>query len=404
MMKKYIIFCMMIVLLASFANAEDMAIKFDGNPIGTPLDLQTGGMMVVVTDVAGGVYVKEVRATSEAAIIENHIERYIGLVGEKRKNESKTTTKDIRLPTDLPNGDFDVNVMIVYDDAQDVERILTYDMEVSVEGGSGLLGWIAKNVPKDVYYAVKNHFDPIIIPRENPEMTPADLINAGLDEIGLTNADIRTGKYGMELIKDVAPVEMTTTVEEAIHAVGKDKLSVERMEGDYDITIIKSAKVYKITNTATDESVIRAKVLLTVTSPGGVYDVETMEVIPKSMSDNVGNMGFAEVPVIIEADPIVKWNFDYVPEDQAKDYAYVSEKDIDAVDSTTHSTGFKIGAFAKFIVFLIKGGWILFLAAIIAVIVYLTKFKGGKEGQAKKKAAKKEKKVAKKTKKVKKKK
>ncbi len=394
-MKKYLIFCIMFLLLVSTASAEDISITFDDNPIGTPLTIQAGGKLTIKYDVVPGLYVKEVRATSDAPAMENYIERYIGMVGDK---EVKSSTKEITLPKTLPDGTFMMDVMIVYDNAQGVEKIQKHSMQITVEGGSGLLGWLAKNTGKDVFFAVKNVFEPVIIERENPEMTPGDLIGSGLEEIGLTTADINAGKYTMELVKDIPPVEMKTSATNSLQAVSNTKASgaYNRIEGDYEITITKSAKVYKITNTANGESVLRAKVLLSVTSPGGVYDVETMEVIPKSISDNTGNMGFVELPVILEADPIVKWNFDYVPEEQAKDYTYVTEKGMDNVDTTTISKGFEVGAFAKFVVFLIKGGWILMLLLIIAAIVGLVvwKKKGGKGGKKESKP-KKEKKAKK---------
>lgn len=402
-MKKYSVFFITLFLFAisiNSASAEDISIMFDDRRIGEHLTLHAGGMITVVTETGPGVYVKEVRAESDAPAIENYIEKYVGLAGKDRHDEIESTTREIRLPESLPSGDFNIKIMIVYDDANNVEKIVSYDMKLTVKGGSGLLGWAARNMPKDVFYAVKDIFDPVRIPRENPEMTEADLINAGLDEIDLTKSDIRAGRYKMELVKNLPPVEMKMTHEEAIQAAGKNANAVMRMEGDKEITVVKSAKIYRITSDAGGKSTIRAKVMLTVSSRRGIYDIETMEVIPKSMSESAYGMGFAEKPVIIEADPIVKWNFDYVPEDQAKDYAYITDKDIDSVDSKTLSKGFEVGAFAKFLVFMIKGGWILLLAAIILCIVCTVRYikKGKTKGKPGKNLSKKHKNKTSKTK------
>ena len=106
----------------------------------------------------------------------------------------------------------------------------------------------------------------------------------------------------------------------------------------------------KAPNTAERTSTVRAK-------------------IPKSVAVSASELEFFENPVVLEDDPIVKWQLQSLPKDQTKDYGYTVDKEVEEIPPLTVAAGDEPGAVAKFVRFLIHGGWILVVILIVGLIV-----------------------------------
>jgi len=387
------------ILLAGNAYAG-IDIDINGQkllPQTPPIELGVGQHVITII-MSGGVYVTDVRASSDAQMIEDMMERYVGIVGEKQEGADKKITKKVTLPEGTPAGDFDVELEVVYNDASGVEQSDKYLIPLKVPPTnfkSKMLGFMAKTLPKDVFFEMMNKFSPKKIPKIPHELTEQDLLQLDLSEIELVRDDILRGGYTLEEIYSLEDV-----VQEMDSAQQNDALRSQRSRNavnayqrisddqkEFQPEVKKSVKVYKITNTRNQQSAIRAKIVISLSSGPGMYDLETMEIIPKELAEDASQAHFLENAIVIEADPIVKWNFDYVPDDQEKDYAYVVDKEIESVETTTISRGNKVGWLAKLLSFLIGWGGILVVILIVGAIIY--KKKKGKKGKDKKEKKKK---------------
>ena len=54
---------------------------------------------------------------------------------------------------------------------------------------------------------------------------------------------------------------------------------------------------------------------------------------PHEIAQHVNDVIFSDDPEVLQEDPVVKWAFTHVPQDQAKDYTFTVDKDIENFDT-----------------------------------------------------------------------
>lgn len=140
-------------------------------------------------------------------------------------------------------------------------------------------------------------------------------------------------KYAVDyLVKTEEAQQELGSIQQAVSSGGAT--TVQAAGG----SVKKTIEVIEATNKVTSEKVTVSVVKLTVTAPSNkdLKNVEVVEVIPKLAASNVDQVTFkGEQPVVLEADPVVKWFFAQVSKGQNKDLSYAISKDIRNIGTST---------------------------------------------------------------------
>ncbi len=135
------------------------------------------------------------------------------------------------------------------------------------------------------------------------------------------------------------------STEEAKQAVAGIQQAISSGGGGATVAVKKTIEVVKATNKVTGESVTVSVVKLSVTAPAdkALKNVEVVEVIPKAVASNINQVTFkGEKPVVLQADPVVKWAFAEVLSGQTKDLSYAVSKDIGSLSTNTIAISKKV--------------------------------------------------------------
>ncbi len=76
-----------------------------------------------------------------------------------------------------------------------------------------------------------------------------------------------------------------------------------------------------------------------------------IEDIPKTVAQHISSLSFSEQPEVLEADPVVKWNFNNVPKGSEVDVSYAVDGEVSA-DSEAIVGGEDPGFFGKLSIWL----------------------------------------------------
>ncbi|MBI2145671.1 hypothetical protein HYU18_05130 [Candidatus Woesearchaeota archaeon] len=139
--------------------------------------------------------------------------------------------------------------------------------------------------------------------------------------------------YAVDYLAKTEPAQKElNSIQEAVSSGGAT--TVQAAGG----SVTKTIEVVKATNKVTKEEAVVSVVKLSVVAPADkpLKNVEVVEVIPKLAASNVNQVSFkGEQPIVLEADPVVKWFFSEVGKGQKKDLSYAINKDIRNVGTST---------------------------------------------------------------------
>jgi len=138
---------------------------------------------------------------------------------------------------------------------------------------------------------------------------------------GLGTLGLGVTTIGEVTVKKVSTTEKVVTVSvESIKAALDSATSSEATESLRDLkayvqsnemselTVTQSVDVYKVTNDATGESAYRTKITLTYTAEKTMKEVDVIVVVPKTEAASVNELFFPdEKPLVLQADPVLKW-------------------------------------------------------------------------------------------------
>jgi len=163
-------------------------------------------------------------------------------------------------------------------------------------------------------------------------------------DLGMTG-ELSSDDVDVVAVGDEATATATVTVsvvdsaDEAATTPEADAAVEEIREGvqaGRQIGVSVSLNVYKVTSKETGQSVYVSKIKLSFTAANEMKDVVLVEVIPKSVAADIDDVVFlGESPIILQSDPIVKWEFPSVAKGQTKDLSYSVKQQLTSIESTT---------------------------------------------------------------------
>lgn len=164
---------------------------------------------------------------------------------------------------------------------------------------------------------------------------PADL---GITEV--TAEKIEATKVGIAETTATVTAEKIDTVLQT--ATGEAKTVLQEIKSSISSGSSASAsvqaklEVYQVKSTETGKQVYVSKISLSFTADKDAKKVEIVEVIPKSVAASINEIIFTgEKPKILQADPIVQWEFADVKQGDKKDLTYLVSKKLDTLNTTT---------------------------------------------------------------------
>lgn len=169
---------------------------------------------------------------------------------------------------------------------------------------------------------------------------PADL---GVAEIKPENvevtktgvAEIVTTSQAPILEKAVENVLPTATEEPAKQVLNEIKQAVSS-GSSAPVSVSTTVEVFEVKEKTTGQVAYASKITLTLKPEKDLHDVKIVEVIPKSVAASILDVIFlGEKPKILQADPIVQWEFPEVKKDETKDLSYRVAKKIETVETNT---------------------------------------------------------------------
>jgi len=188
-----------------------------------------------------------------------------------------------------------------------------------------------------------NQMDPIEFEKIDRALTKDDMDDIDMSDIGLSDEDVSLGNYEMKEVMTKSSVSKTTDMmKTATTQEAKDAIS-DMQSKDLPGKIEKFLSVYEVSKKGSEEVTYISKVVVSINIDQNMKNFEVIEQIPKSVAKSVSELVFSEKVIVLEDDPIVKWDLKYAPEGQTKEYSYTVNKKIESIDSNTVAGGDKMG-------------------------------------------------------------
>lgn len=168
-------------------------------------------------------------------------------------------------------------------------------------------------------------------------VTPEEL---GITEITASNVEVtQTGAAELTVTATPTIIDSITqaiALEQGVKQVLeeiKNEISAQQAQA---VSIQIKLEVFEVKSPETGKSTFVSKVSLTFTAPDTLQNVKIVQVIPKSVAQNVAEVIFGGgQPAVLQADPVVQWSFDSVAEGETKDLSYTVKKKLTSLEATT---------------------------------------------------------------------
>lgn len=157
--------------------------------------------------------------------------------------------------------------------------------------------------------------------------------NIKVTKIGVAETSTSTQAPILEKVVDEAI--KAATEEPAKQVLNEIKQAVSSGSSSH-VSVSTTVEVFQVKEETTDKTAFASKITLTIKSDKDLKDVNIVEVIPKSVAASISEVIFlGEQPKVLQADPVVQWEFAEVKKTETKDLSYQVSKKIEKLESQT---------------------------------------------------------------------
>ncbi len=312
------------LFLVPLAFAADIELYVNDQVASGSYDISPGGKIEFSLEQDSGILIKKVEVESVSNLYKTLIENEIQKTTYDRAPEKKRNDYGYILPPQVPSGKNKIKMIVYYSDAFFNDKKIEREFFLNTVGGSFTTKVLLWLLPQDAETELLNKITNYKIARLNSELEIKDFTKKDIEALGLNSKtfwdNLNSGKVQVD-IKKLGTKQKTIVVGNAEPA--KEHLKVG--DENPDITII--ANSYKVE--IAGKKITKTKFRISV--PAGkerLREGELVLVVPKKEASSSNFINFAEEPEIINPDPVVKWAFKNVPQDQVKDYTYTIDGDI----------------------------------------------------------------------------
>jgi archaellin len=310
------------------------------------LELVPGETLSILTQVQPDTYIDKIDVSSSNVfldyLINIQLEQFSNV---NRVDKVQELDQQITLPETLPSGEHSVDVTFYYVDSmlQEQSHSVSYTVIIPDTGEqSKLVSALINRLPKDAAYLIAAQIYDIQLESIPRELTQEELLKLTGD------ANAQATK-----VTESSQEQDITAYEDANTDVEGVQEAVDFLEKESQPMIEKELHVYNVTLADGSTQTI-SKIIIRVSHTDPLSDLVVVEEIPKVVAADVSEMKLRERPEVLLADPIVKWQFDHVPEGQTKEFSYTVPKELDSVESVSVAAGSEPSAFAVWLANLIQ--------------------------------------------------
>jgi len=275
----------------------------------------------------------------------------------------------------IPPGEADVEVRLVYTDLSGEEKEASFATHLIVQGEEEFSESVVDMLPEGLAGDVLAQQAEVELAPVEEELTYADLSAQDIEALGLDPAEFVDGVEQLEqaeLLEETGDVvgaeELRQAAEQELPQI--DQLAVEEETYTYDVAVpvvekfkeeLKGnvhpevnvdTRVFKVRKGG--KEITKSKVHISVPAERDLKDVNLVVYIPKEIANSTSAIRFSEKPVILQDDPVVKWAFKNIPQDQHKDYTFTVDGDAQNFDTIAVAAAKKPGFLAKVIAWFVK--------------------------------------------------
>lgn len=157
--------------------------------------------------------------------------------------------------------------------------------------------------------------------------------NIEVTKKGVAETSTTTSSPVLERVIEVALP--TATEEPAKQILNEIKQSVSSGSST-PVSVTTRVEVFEVKEKTTEKTAFVSKITLTLKPDRDLKDVVIVEVIPKSVASSISQVIFlGEQPKVLQADPVVQWEFPEVKKDETKNLAYQVLKKIEVIETKT---------------------------------------------------------------------
>ncbi|MFH1641638.1 MAG: hypothetical protein ABIC04_01935 [Nanoarchaeota archaeon] len=353
---KKLIALLVTLLLSAVVAAEDISLKINDQDISSAVEIGPGSNIKFDISIAKNVLIKDLKAEAENEVIRQIIEEQLSEFGTNERKDSVTSKSlTVVLPGILPAGEHKVKVTVKFNDAEFNDKTVQKDIVFNIIGGgfvNSIVGGITNSMSPE---AAAEVVDLVLQRKIEPlQREPtSEEIRSIADQLGLTQLDIQNKNYNIQKIesKKVEQTLTDETINNMIAAVADPnaKAALELLKGMKKPTITKNLDVYELSTKDGSKAAFQSKIIISLSYGSSLNNLNLIENVPKTVAENAADLVFSEDPVILQADPVVKWNFEHIPEGQTKEYSYTVNKKLEEIESVSVAAGAEPGFFTKII-------------------------------------------------------
>jgi len=269
--------------------------------------------------------------------------------------------KEVAVQVPLPPGEGDVAVSVDYVGENLDDKKEEFRTHLTVEGDDKLLGTFIGLLSDEAIADLAGELGAIrLLPRDD-KLTYRDLRKEDIDKLGVSVTEFYEAKRKVaQKLVDVSQADLPQ-IEEIAEKEQKYNLNdvqdlfkdyAKELKGKIHPDVVVKTHVYKIK--IGDKEITKSKIHISILADEALSKINIVALIPKEIASTASFADFSEQPIVLKDDPVVKWAFKNIPQDQHKDYTFTVDGDAQNFDTIAVAAAKKPSWLARFIAWIIS--------------------------------------------------
>jgi hypothetical protein len=313
----------------------DFLFLIDDKPVGdvTPV----GRSFTVTVGLGPNVMLQSVYTKTDRPVVQDAISKAFTNIPRERSPMCVNFTQQFQIANMIAGGEFPLKLVFVLSDADLQTRKVVVDTRIVLPGKGG--GWLSEDIL--TLLNARKQGPPKRLIRD---VTPDDLGPADLERLGISLDDyhkcialLREGAKEAAAqycgrIKQVRQMRKNTTAEDEGGLADKIRRRIDlALNGSKTLDTEVDTRVFEISHG--NNSIKKTRVTINIPARFTLSQGGVVLYIPKELAQSADAIIFTDLPdEILENDPVVKWAFSNVPQDQYREYGFTVDGDAQNFD------------------------------------------------------------------------
>ncbi|MEK6823138.1 MAG: hypothetical protein AABY13_04880 [Nanoarchaeota archaeon] len=341
------------------ADCPALALFVNGKPLGETIEPVEGAIEFTV-QLGPGVSIQRVAVRSPNRLVQRALTQFLSELAGEGSDVCANKTKTWEVPPRFPDIRAPITIGAVYTDAGLERRRVSEESTLIIPGKKGFLAALLSEDGEELLAAR------MLGPRKRleRELTLLDITPGDLEALGITKEDIlkalalwRAGdrEGAMKIIGEFKKVResrrKSVRDERAKLAERFRKAMEDEDKGDLKIDPDVDVRVFEIVRG--DKTITKSKVTLEIPQGTTMGDGSLIVYIPKELAESVDDMEFSEDVDVIDEDPVVKWAFKNIPQEEYREYSFTVDGDAQNFEVVAQAAASKPAVLTRFMLWLV---------------------------------------------------